>query len=235
MPHNSRESPPRMATTVATNSAGATRLERVTRKPSKGPEFHYSQAPGHGPHSTLPARSAKEDRGAGGRGRPPRSSSPRLRAPLSRSSVPLTLRPRAPLNDRVSHEPEPRPARLAPVLHLDQPADGGDVAHGRDPLARAGGTPAGADLKQLPCPGGLRGGLLPPRPWTSPRWHRAALRRAYAHTRRGFSGRKVRMKIDRSRSGEASARQGSWCRTSCLSSEPHHRRSRRRQRGRRSP
>jgi len=35
------------------------------------------------------------------------------------------------------------------VLNLDHPADGGDVAHGRDPLARAGRTPALAGLRQL--------------------------------------------------------------------------------------
>jgi hypothetical protein len=39
-----------------------------------------------------------------------------------------------------SDEPEPDPARLAPVLHLDEPVSGHDVAHGRNLFTLARGT-----------------------------------------------------------------------------------------------
>jgi len=49
---------------------------------------------------------------------------------------------RARSNDRLAHEPERDPARLAAVLHPNQSAFGDHVAGGSDPLASAGGTSA---------------------------------------------------------------------------------------------
>ena len=50
---------------------------------------------------------------------------------------------------RPSHEPERGAARLAPMLRLNDPRGGGDVAQGHDPLAPAGGTPPLVALAQL--------------------------------------------------------------------------------------
>ena len=79
---------------------------------------------------------------------------------LLRESNRDTIRWRS--GDRVAHEPERGRARLAPVLNLDHPADGGDVAHGRDPLARAGGTSALAGLRQVGLGRAHARGILAP-------------------------------------------------------------------------
>jgi hypothetical protein len=52
-------------------------------------------------------------------------------------------------DDRLANEPEPDPARRAPVLHPNQSAPGDNVADRLDLLAVAGGTSALAGLGQL--------------------------------------------------------------------------------------
>jgi len=62
--------------------------------------------------------------------------------------------------DRFAHEPKPDPAGLTPVLYLDPPVFGHDVAHGRNRVALARGTPTLARLRQLglaPHGGGIAG------------------------------------------------------------------------------
>ena len=59
---------------------------------------------------------------------------------------PPAAKGRRKLDDGLAHEPEPDPARLAPVPHLDEPVASHDMPHRLDLLTLARGAPALARL-----------------------------------------------------------------------------------------